>query len=122
MYNKGNRKSERARRHGRLRAKLQGTAERPRLAVFRSHKHIYAQVINDELGHTLLAASSIELVKQQGIAKGCDIAAAHAVGENIARKALAAGIKSVVYDRGGFLYHGRIAALADKARESGLEF
>lgn len=122
MITSKNRKVERSKRHRRLRAKVGGTSERPRLAVFRSQKHIYAQIIDDVAGQTLTAASSIELVRQSQLPKGCNLDAASAVGEAIAKKALEKGIKTVVYDRGGFLYHGRIAALADKAREAGLEF
>ncbi len=122
MYTKKIRKFEVAKRHRRLRKKLSGTAERPRLAVFRSGKHIYAQLIDDVAGTTLAHASTIELVKGGSIPKGYNVDAAGAVGEAIAKKAIGAGIKAVVYDRGGFLYHGRIAALAEKAREAGLEF
>ncbi|MBM3258673.1 MAG: 50S ribosomal protein L18 [Candidatus Sericytochromatia bacterium] len=122
MITKKNRKAEKDHRHRRLRGKVSGTAERPRLAVYRSSQHIYAQVIDDVAGRTLAAASSLELVKKSGLEKGCNVAAAEAVGATIAERAKAAGITSVVYDRGGFIYHGRIAALASKAREAGLEF
>ncbi|MBU6429606.1 MAG: 50S ribosomal protein L18 [Cyanobacteria bacterium REEB65] len=122
MITKKIRKEEQSKRHRRLRVKLAGTAERPRLAIFRSQMHIYAQVIDDDAHKTLVSTSSVDLVKAGKLAKGCNVEAAGAVGEAIAKKALDQGIKAVVYDRGGFLYHGRIAALADKAREAGLEF
>jgi large subunit ribosomal protein L18 len=122
MITKKNRKVEQQKRHRRLRMKVSGTAERPRLAIFRSQQHIYAQVIDDVAHRTIVSASTVELIKGKEIEKGCNVEAAGAVGTAIAKKALAAGISSVVYDRGGFLYHGRIAELADKAREAGLEF
>ena len=113
-----NRDEVRVRIHIRIRKKLSGTAERPRLAVFRSLNHIYAQVIDDRQGRTLVAASST----QKGASNGGNVAGAKAIGKLIAEQALAKGIKQVVFDRGGFLYHGRIKALADAAREAGLEF
>jgi large subunit ribosomal protein L18 len=116
------RKAEIAKRHARLRRKVTGTAERPRLAVHRSGKHIYAQIIDDVAGTTLVHASTIELVKAGTTPKGYNLDGAGAVGEAIAKKAIEKGVKAVVYDRGGFLYHGRIAKLAEKAREAGLEF
>jgi len=122
MITKKIRKFELQKRHRRLRLKVQGTAERPRLAVFRSQQHIYAQLIDDVARKTIAHASTIELVKGGTVGKGYNVEAAGAVGEAIARKALEAGIKAVVYDRGGFIYHGRIAKLAEKAREAGLEF
>ncbi len=103
----------------RIRSKVQGTPERPRLAVFRSLKHIYAQVIDDASGTTLASASSSD---KESSAKGANTAAAKAVGAMIAKKAKDKGIKQVVFDRGGYLYHGSIKALADAARENGLEF
>jgi large subunit ribosomal protein L18 len=103
----------------RIRRKVTGTAERPRLAVFRSLKSIYAQVIDDASGRTITSASSLE--KEAG-AKGSNAAAAKAVGALIAKKAKDSGITRVVFDRGGYLYHGNIKALADAAREAGLEF
>jgi large subunit ribosomal protein L18 len=109
----------RGRIRDRIRSKVTGTAERPRLAVFRSLKHIYAQVIDDASGKTLASASSRE--KDSG-SKGANAAAAKAVGALIAKKAKDKGIKRVVFDRGGYLYHGNIKALADAARENGLEF
>lgn len=110
----------RKKRHLRLRRKLVGTAEKPRLNVFRSLNHIYAQIIDDERGATLVAAGSMD--KDLGLEYGGNTGAAKAVGEAIAKKALAKGIKTVVFDRGGYIYHGRVAALAAAAREAGLEF
>ena len=109
----------RHRRHGRVRKKVQGTADRPRLAVFRSNKHISAQVIDDRAGVTLAAASTYE--KDFGDSTGNKEAAAK-VGSLLAERAKAAGVTTVVFDRGGNLYHGRVAAVADAAREGGLEF
>lgn len=111
------RRSARLKRHRRVRVRVEGTSEKPRLSVFRSLHHLYAQVIDDRSGRTLAAASTVAL---KSGAK--DAAAAIAVGKAIAEKAAAAGVKSVVFDRGGFLYHGRVKALADAAREAGLEF
>ena len=111
----------RARRHHRVRKKVTGTAERPRLAVFRSNKHITAQVIDDRAGRTVAAASTIERDLRQVGATGNKTAAA-TVGRLVAERAKAAGVQDVVFDRGGFLYHGRVAAVADAAREAGLEF
>ena len=111
----------RLRRHHRVRKKVAGTAERPRLAVFRSNKHISAQVIDDRSGRTLAAASTVESdVRSQG-GTG-NKTAASAVGRLVAERARAAGVTAVVFDRGGFQYHGRVAAVADAAREAGLEF
>jgi len=110
----------RARRHYRVRKKVAGTAERPRLAVFRSNKHITAQVIDDRSGRTVAAASSLERDLRAGPTGNRD--AATAIGRLVAERAKAAGISRVVFDRGGFLYHGRVAAVADAAREAGLEF
>ena len=118
MVNKPDKNVGRLRRHRRVRGKVTGTAERPRLDVFRSSKHIYAQIIDDVSGRTLCAASSLD--KDFG-AYGGNAEAAAKVGKAIAEKALAAGIKTVVFDRGGFVYHGRVKALADGAREGGLE-
>ena len=108
------------RAHRRVRKKVKGQAERPRLAVHRSGKHIYAQIINDESGETLAFASSLE--KGTSLKHGSNCEAASSVGELIAKKAIAKEIKQVVFDRGGFLYHGRIKALAEAAREHGLDF
>lgn len=110
----------RRRIHTRIRKRVKGDAARPRLAVFRSLKHIYAQVIDDRTGRTLVAASSSE--KASAVADGGNIAGAKEVGKLVAERAKQAGISMVVFDRGGFLYHGRIKALADAAREAGLEF
>jgi large subunit ribosomal protein L18 len=115
------RRESRIRRHRRVRKKLHGTAERPRLAVFRSNKHIVAQLIDDDAGRTLAAASTIE-AEQRSTGAGGSVAAASRIGTLIAERAKAAGIDKVVFDRGGFIYHGRIAALAAAAREAGLEF
>ena len=110
----------RKRRHFRVRKKVRGTAARPRLAVFRSNQHIYAQVIDDVAGHTLASASTVEPGGAKG--SGGSVAAAKAVGERIGERAKSAGVDSVVFDRGGFKYHGRVAAIADGARSAGLEF
>ena len=118
MVNKADKNEARLRRHRRVRGKISGTAERPRLDVFRSAKHIYCQVIDDEAGVTLCSASTLE--KDFG-GFGGNIEAARKVGENIAKKCLEKGITEVVYDRGGFVYHGRVQALAEGAREGGLK-
>jgi large subunit ribosomal protein L18 len=110
----------RLRRHKRVRRRLAGTATRPRLAVFRSNKHIVAQVIDDDAGRTLVAASTVEPGLRSS--SGGTVEAARAVGTLIAERATAAGVTTVVFDRGGFAYHGRVAALADAARARGLEF
>ncbi|MDQ4098995.1 MAG: 50S ribosomal protein L18 [Chloroflexota bacterium] len=113
----------RQRRHKRVRAKVSGTALRPRLNVFRSSAHIYAQVIDDTRGHTLVAASDLEEAVRTRAGDGAPkTVRARTVGEVVAERAKEAGIDSVVFDRGGFLYHGRVKAVADGARESGLEF
>jgi large subunit ribosomal protein L18 len=109
----------RIRRHRRVRKKVRGTAERPRLAVFRSNKHITAQIIDDRAGHTLAAASTTEA---DLTGAGGNTAAAEKVGTLVAERAKAAGVTTVVFDRGGNLFHGRIAALAEAARKGGLEF
>ena len=110
----------RLRIHARIRQKVRGSEQRPRLAVFRSVKHIYAQVIDDGKGHTVAAASSNE--KGSGVEGGGNVAGAKAVGKLIAERAKTKGISKVVFDRGGYLYHGRVKALAEAAREAGLEF
>lgn len=108
----------RNRRHARVRNKVSGTAACPRLNVFRSNSHIFAQIIDDENGTTLVSSSSVELkIKNGGNAEGAKL-----VGADVAKKATKAGIKNVVFDRGGYQYHGRVEALADAARENGLEF
>ncbi|MBE3550196.1 MAG: LSU ribosomal protein L18p (L5e) [Brockia lithotrophica] len=109
-------------RHRRLRKKVVGTPERPRLSVYRSLRYIYAQIIDDTRGHTLVAASSLEPEIRSGLSSTKDVEASRRVGEVIARRALEKGITRVVFDRGGYPYHGRIQALADAAREAGLEF
>jgi large subunit ribosomal protein L18 len=110
------------RRHRRVRKKVTGTASRPRLAVFRSNKHIYAQLVDDAAGRTIVAASTVETdLRTSGTGTG-NVSAAKAVGELIGERAKALGIEHVVFDRGGFQYHGRVAAVADGARESGLVF
>ena len=109
-------------RHQTIRVKLSGTTEFPRLAVYRSTKHIYAQLIDDEKKVTVCSASSIDKDLKEKLAHGGNVEAAKIVGETIAKKALKAGVECVVFDRGGFLYHGRVAALADAAREAGLQF
>lgn len=117
MINKVDRNKNRKRRHIRVRRKIVGTAECPRLNVFRSTKNIYAQLIDDVSGHTLVSASTLESKEN-----GANIEAARRVGETIAKRALEKGLKRVVFDRGGYLYHGRIKALAEGAREGGLDF
>src|SRR5215469_16120588 len=118
MITQTKRNKIRKRIHARIREKLSGTTERPRLNVFRSLNHIYAQVIDDQQGVTVASASSLALK----LKTGGNVAAAKEIGKAIAEKAQEKGIKKVVFDRGGFLYHGRIKALADAAREAGLEF
>lgn len=114
------RREGRIRRHRRVRKKVHGTAVRPRLAVFRSNKHITVQVIDDDAGNTLAAASTNEADLRSS--SGATVAAAARVGELVAERAKAAGITTVVFDRGGFAYHGRVAAIAEAARNAGLEF
>ncbi len=112
----------RKRRHIRVRKNLKGTGERPRLNVYRSLKHVYAQIINDDKGETLVSASTMEPDLRKTLSATGNKEAAAIAGEKLAERALEQGIKKVVFDRGGFLYHGRIKALAEKAREKGLEF
>jgi len=119
MIRKLEKKEIRNRIHVRIRRKLRGTAERPRLAVFRSVAHIYAQVIDDNAGATLVSASSVD---KGGKTNGGNVAAAKAIGKLVAERAKDKGIQRVVFDRGGYQYHGRIKALADAARAAGLEF
>ena len=116
MITQTKRNEIRQRIHARIRQKLAGTAERPRLNVYRSLNHVYAQVVDDQKGETLVAASTLEAKT------GGNVAAAREIGKAIAEKAVAKGIKQVVFDRGGYLYHGRVKALADAARAAGLEF
>lgn len=122
MITQINRKEIRQQRHLRVRNRLFGASARPRLSVFRSSKHIYAQIIDDETGKTLVSASTVEADVKSKIAYTGNKEAATVVGKLIAERAIAKEIKSVVFDRGGFLYHGRIKELADAAREAGLEF
>ena len=122
MVSKKSRSVVRANKHRRLRNHLSGTAERPRLAVFRSNNHMYAQIIDDTVGHTLVAASTLEKDVKAELEKTNNVDAAAYLGKIIAQKALDKGIKTVVFDRGGFIYQGKIQALADAAREAGLEF
>jgi large subunit ribosomal protein L18 len=123
MFTKHDRRAARDKRHRRVRKRVEGLEARPRLAVFRSLHHITAQVIDDTQGRTLAAASTVE-GELKGQLKGhtANAGAAAAVGRAVAQRAVAAGVKSVVFDRGGYLYHGRVKALADAAREAGLEF
>jgi large subunit ribosomal protein L18 len=117
-----NRKAATRRRHARIRRKVFGTSERPRLSVFRSNQHIYAQVIDDVNHHTLVSASTIDSDLKTSLASGDTCEASTKVGELIAQRALAQGITQVVFDRGGNLYHGRVKALAEAARAGGLDF
>ena len=116
------RKQQTQKRHRRLRRNLSGTADRPRLAVFRSNNHIYAQVIDDEAQSTLCSASTLDKDLRVSLTTGATCGASEAVGALVAKRALAKGIQQVVFDRGGNLYHGRVKALADAAREAGLQF
>nr|WP_263323873.1 50S ribosomal protein L18 [Neobacillus sp. Marseille-Q6967] len=120
MITKQDKNATRKKRHARVRAKLSGTAARPRLNVFRSNKHIYAQLIDDMSGVTLASASTMD--KEFNLESSSNVEAAKLVGELVAKRAVEKGISSVVFDRGGYLYHGRIQALADAARENGLQF
>lgn len=122
MINKANKNKVRVRKHVRVRKKISGTAACPRLDVFRSLSHIYAQIIDDEKGVTLVAASTLDKAIKDKIAFGGNVEAAKEVGKLVAEKAIEAGITEVVFDRGGYPYHGRVKALADSAREAGLKF
>ena len=122
MVSKQSRSEIREKKHARLRNRFSGTAERPRLAVFRSTNHMYAQIIDDTVGNTLVAASTAEKAVKAELAKTNNVEAAAYVGTVIAKRALEKGIKTVVFDRGGFIYQGKVQALADAAREAGLEF
>ncbi len=122
MASKLSRQQQTRKRHMRVRKKITGTAERPRLAVFRSGKHIYVQLIDDVAAKTLASASTLEADVRTTVKSGANVEAAKFTGNRIAEKAKASSIKNVVFDRGGNLYHGRIKALADAAREGGLEF
>jgi large subunit ribosomal protein L18 len=122
MVKKESRQNIRVKKHMKIRNRFSGTTERPRLAVFRSNNHMYAQIIDDTVGNTLVAASTLEKGVKSEIEKTNNVEAAAYLGKVIAERALDKGIKTVVFDRGGFLYTGKIAALADAAREAGLEF
>ena len=119
MINRPDTRSQRIKRHNRVRGKISGTAERPRLSVFRSEKNIYAQIIDDVAGNTLVAASSVE---KDFEGNGSNKEAARKVGKLVAERALQKGIEEVVFDRGGYIYHGRVMELAEGAREGGLKF
>ena len=114
--------AHRRRIHTRVRTRLIGTAERPRLCVYRSLEHIYTQIIDDRSGRTIVSASSLDKEMKKNLKGGGNIASAKAVGKTIAERAKAAGVAKVVFDRGGYRYHGRVKALADAAREAGLQF
>lgn len=120
MIIKPDRKKIRQKKHLRIRKQIKGTAERPRLAVYRSLKHVYAQLIDDEKGVTLVAVSTLEAPIKGEVESTGDTEAAHKVGQVLAQKALKKGIKEVVFDRGGMIYHGRVKAVAEGAREAGL--
>ena len=122
MVSKKSRSEIRRKKHMKLRNRFSGTAERPRLAVFRSNNHMYAQIIDDTVGNTLVSASTLEKDIKAELEKTNNVDAAAYLGTVIAKRALEKGITTVVYDRGGFIYQGKIAALADAAREAGLEF
>ena len=122
MINKKSRADVRIKKHNRMRNHIAGTAERPRLAVFRSNNHMYAQIIDDTVGNTLVAASTLEKDVKAELEKTNNVEAAAKLGTVIAKKALEKGITTVVFDRGGYIYHGKVQALADAAREAGLEF
>ena len=122
MVSKESRQLVRAKKHMKIRNRFSGTAERPRLAVFRSNNHMYAQIIDDTVGNTLVSASTLEKEIKAELEKTNNVDAAAYLGTVIAKRAIEKGIKEVVLDRGGFIYQGKVAALADAAREAGLEF
>ena len=122
MVNKKSRAEIRTKKHRRMRHTLSGTSERPRLAVFRSNNHMYAQIIDDTLGKTLCAASTLDKEVKDAVEKTNNVEAATKLGSVIADRALSAGVKQVVFDRGGFIYAGKVQALAEAAREAGLDF
>ena len=122
MIRKESKKEIRAKKHMRIRNRFSGTAERPRLAVFRSNNHMYAQIIDDTVGNTLVAASTLEKEVKEQLEKTNNVDAAAYLGTVIAKRAIEKGIDTVVFDRGGFIYQGKIEALADAAREAGLKF
>ena len=117
-----NRSEVRKNKHRRIRSRLSGTPEKPRLSVFRNNNHMYAQVIDDVAGNTIVSASTLQADVKEGLEKTHDVAAAAKLGEVIAKKALDNGVKKVVFDRSGYIYQGKVKALADAAREAGLEF
>ena len=122
MVSKKNRSEVRANKHRRIRSRLSGTPEQPRLAVFRSNNHMYAQIIDDVAGNTIVSASTLQADVKDGLTKTNNVEAATKLGQVIAKKALDNGIKTVVFDRSGYIYQGKVKALADAAREAGLEF
>lgn len=122
MVSKDNRSVVRQNKHRKIRNRFSGTAERPRLAVFRSNNHMYAQIIDDSVGNTIVAASTVEKSIKEALEQTDNVDAAAYVGKVVAERALEKGIKTVVFDRGGFIYQGKVQALADAAREAGLEF
>ena len=122
MVSKQSRQEVRVKKHMKIRNRFSGTAERPRLAVFRSNNHMYAQIIDDTVGNTLVAASTVEKEVKEQLEKTNNVDAAAYLGTVIAKRAIEKGIDTVVFDRGGFIYQGKIAALAEAAREAGLEF
>ena len=122
MVNKESRSEVRIKKHMRVRNHLAGTADRPRLAVFRSNNHMYAQINDDSVGNTIVAASTVEKSIKEALEQTDNVDAAAYVGKVVAERALEKGIKTVVFDRGGFIYQGKVQALADAAREAGLEF
>lgn len=122
MVSKQSKNELRVKKHERIRNRFSGTAERPRLAVFRSNNHMYAQIIDDTVGNTLVSASTVEKAVKSELEKTNDKDAAAYIGTLVAKRALEKGIEKVVFDRGGFLYQGKIQALADAAREAGLQF
>lgn len=122
MVRKESRAKVRENKHRRLRNRISGTTERPRLAVFRSNNHMYAQIIDDTVGNTIAAASTLDKDVKEAVEKTNNVAAAAQVGTVIAKRALEKGITTVVFDRGGYIYHGKVQALADAAREAGLTF
>ncbi|MEZ3426458.1 MAG: 50S ribosomal protein L18 [Lachnospiraceae bacterium] len=122
MVRKESRQEVRVKKHKRIRNRFSGTAERPRLAVFRSNSHMYAQIIDDTVGNTLVSASTLEKEVKAELEKTNNVDAAAYLGTVIAKRAMEKGITTVVFDRGGYIYHGKIAALAEAAREAGLQF
>ena len=122
MVSKTNRSEVRKNKHRRIRSRLSGTPEKPRLAVFRSNNHMYAQIIDDVAGNTIVSASTLQADVKDGLEKTNNVEAASKLGTVIAKKALDNGIKAVVFDRGGYIYQGKVKALADAARKAGLEF